>query len=236
MASTAPESHQTDLQERRLDSRAFIREALSRIATALGDDYEVELPQDITIEGTGYILTPDGKRLNFNYEKLQAGKGQFDVRGDLTVENIRLHDHLPNGRHNPHINVTVTRPAVDIARDIKRRLLPPYEAILNDALQNWRDSEARKRNIASESAKYVDASRRMLRPSQHNTPSAYSAQFHIYSNRRDSRIIYGDVLVYADHVDFNRLSNVPAAQALGIVKLLAEADGRISDDRKVGCV
>jgi hypothetical protein len=236
MATTAHDSHQTDVQERRLASRAFMREALSRIATALGDDYEVELPQDISIEGTGYILTPDGKRLNFNYEKLHAGKGQFDVRGDLTVENIRLHDYLPNGRHNPHINVTVTRAAVDIARDIKRRLLPAYEAIVNDALQNWRDSEARKRNIASESAKYVDASRGMLRPSQHNTPSAYSAQFQIYSNRRDSRIMYGDVEVCADHANFNRLSNVPAAQALQIVKLLAEADGRTGDDRKAGCV
>ena len=147
-----------------------------------------------------------------------------------------MHDHLPSGSHNPHINVTVTRPAVDIARDIKRRLLPPYEAILNDALQNWRASEARKRNIASESAKYVDASRGMLRPSQRGSPSAYSAQFHIYSNRHDSRIMYGDVAVYADHVDFNRLSNVPAAQALEIVRLLAEADGRTHDDRKEGCV
>ncbi len=118
---------------------------------------------------------------------------------------------------------------MDIARDINRRLLPEYEAIVNHALQNWRDSEAKKRNIASESAKYVEASCGMLRASQHSSPSAYSAQFHLYSNHRDRRMIYGDVTVYADHVDFNRLSNVPADQALQIVKLLAEADGRTGD-------
>lgn len=232
MLNTEYETHQTQLQQRRQDSRLFICQVLTPIATALGDDYEVELPDNMMNEGTGFIVMPDGKRLIFNYEKLNAGKGQFDVRGDLKVENISLNDHLPNGRDNPHINVTVTRSAVDIARDIKRRLLPTYEAIVNDALQNWRDSETKKRHIASESGKYVEASCGMLRPSQHTRPSAYSAQFHIHSNRRDSRIIYGDVMVYADHVDFNRLSNVPAVQALQIVKLLAEADGRTRDDTK----
>src|SRR5215217_1681096 len=236
MLNTGYERHETQLQQQRHDSRLFIRQVLTPIATALGDDYQVALPEDIMNEGTGYIVTPDGKRLNFNYEKLNAGKGQFDVRGDLTVENISLHDHLPNGRHNPHINVTVTRSAVDIARDIKRRLLPTYEAIVNDALTNWRDSEAKKRHIASESAKYVEASSGMLRPSPHNSLCAYSAQFHIHSNRRDSRIIYGDVMVYADHVDFNCLSNVPAVQALQIVKLLAEADGRTDDREKAESV
>ncbi len=97
MVSTDHESHQTDLKQSRLDSRAFMRQALTRIATALGDGYEVELPQDIMHEGTGHIVMPDGKRLNFNYEKLNAGKGQFNVRGDLTVENISLRDHLPTG-------------------------------------------------------------------------------------------------------------------------------------------
>lgn len=236
MLNTDDDRHETQLQQRRQDSRLFIRQVLTRIATALGEDYQVALPEDIMNEGTGYIVMPDGKRLNFNYEKLNAGKGQFDVRGDLTVENISLHDHVTNGRNNPHINVTVTRSAVDIARDIKRRLLPTYEAIVNDALQNWRDSEARKRHIAFESAKYIEASCGMLRPSPHNSLCAYSAQFHIHSNRRDSRIIYGDVMVYADHVDFNRLSNVPAVQALQIIKLLAEADGRIDDHTKAESV
>ena len=222
----------TDYEYQAHGSRAFMRETLTRIATALGDGYEVELPQNITHEGTGYIVMPYTKRLIFNYEKLKAGKGQFDVRGDLTVENISLRDHLPNGRQNPHINVTATRQAVDIARDIKRRLLPEYEALVNDALQNWRDSEAKKRHIASESAKYVEASCGMLRPSQHSTPSDYSAQFHVYSNHRDRRIMFGDVTVYADHVDFNRLGNIPAAQALEIVKLLAETDGRTGADTK----
>jgi hypothetical protein len=225
MVATEYETHERELQERRQQSRAFIRRTLTEIATALGDGYEVELPNDISHEGTGYIVTPDGKRLNFNYEKLNAGKGQFDVRGDLTVENISLHNHVQNGS-NPHINVTVTRPAADIARDIKRRLWPAYEAIVNTALQAWRESEARTRHIASESANYVEASCGMLRPSGHTSPSEYSAQFHISSNRRDSRIMSGTVTVYADHVEFNRLSNVPAAQALQILKLLAEADGR----------
>src|SRR5215216_6395499 len=114
MVNTEYERHETQLQQRRQDSRLFIRQVLTPIATALGDDYQVELPDDIMNEGTGYIVMSDGKRLNFNYEKLNAGKGQFDVRGNLTVENISLHDHLPNGKTNPHINVTVTRPAVDI--------------------------------------------------------------------------------------------------------------------------
>jgi len=236
MVNTDYERYETQLHQRRQDSRLFIRQVLAPIATALGDDYQVELPEDIMNEGTGYIVMPDGKRLIFNYEKLNAGKGQFDVRGDLTVEDISLHDHVPNGRKNPHINVTVTRSAVDIARDIKRRLLPPYEAIVNDALQNWRDSEAKKRHIASESAKYVEASCGMLRPSPRNTLCTYSAQFHIHSNRRDSRTMYGDVLVYADHVDFNRLSNVPAVQALQIIKLLAEADSRTDDHTKADSV
>lgn len=225
MVATEYETHERELQERRQQSRAFILRTLTPIATALGDGYEVELPKDIMNEGTGYIVTPDSKRLIFNYEKLNAGKGQFDVRGDLTVENISLHNHIRNGS-NPHINVTVTRLAADIARDIKRRLLPAYEAIVNTALQAWRESEAKKRHIASESANYVEASSGMLRPSGHTSPSEYSAQFHISSNRRDSRIMSGTVTVYADHVEFNRLSNVPAAQALQILKLLAEADGR----------
>lgn len=88
---------------------------------------------------------PDGKQLIFNYEKLNAGRGQFDVRGDLTVENISLHNHLPHGTRNPYINVTVTRPSADIARDIKRRLLPNYEAIVLAALEHWRTTEATKR-------------------------------------------------------------------------------------------
>src|SRR5690242_12921133 len=120
----------SDLQQRRQESRAFMLHTLTPIASALGQGYEVELPRDITYEGTGYIVMPDGKRLIFNYETLNAGRGQFDVRGDLTVENISLHNHLPHDKHNPHINVTVTRAPVDIARDIKRRLLPNYEAIV----------------------------------------------------------------------------------------------------------
>lgn len=235
MVNTEYETHETQLQQRRQDSRLFIRQVLTPIATALGDDYEVELPDNIMNEGTGYIVMPDGKRLIFNYEKLNAGKGQLDVRGDLVVENIRLHDHLPNGKHNPHINVTVTRSAVDIALDIKRRLLPKYEALVNDALHDWRDSEKKTRHIASESARYLEASCSMLRPSPHNGPSAYSAQFNIYSNRRDSRIMSGNVTVYADHAEFNRLTNVPAAQALQILKLLAEADGRTCDDKEEAC-
>lgn len=217
------------LQQRRQESRAFILRALTPIATALGHGYEVELPQDIRYEGTGYILMPDGKRLTFNYEKLNAGKGQFDVRGDLTVENIPLHNYLPHGKHNPHINVTVTRPSVVIARDIKRRLLPDYEAIVLASLERWRETEATKRNVVSESAKYIEASCGMLRSSPHNSESVYSAQFHISSNRRDFRIMSGTVTVYADHAEFNRLSNVPASQALQIIKLLAEADGRTGD-------
>ena len=226
MLNTQYETYETQLQQRRQQSRLFIRQSLTPIATALGEGYEVQLPEDITTEGTGYIVMPDGKRLIFYYENLNAGKGQFDVRGDLTVENIRLNDHLPNGKDNPHINVTVTRSAVDIARDIKRRLLPKFETIVNDALEHWRDSEAKKRQIASESAQYVEASCGMLRPSPHTSPSAYSAQFNIYSNRRDSHIMSGTVTVYADHAEFNRLTNVPAAHALQILKLLAEADGR----------
>jgi ketosteroid isomerase-like protein len=221
--------HDLQLQQRRQESRAFMLRALTPIATALGEGYEVELPQDITHEGTGHIVMPDGKRLTFNYEKLNAGRGQFDVRGDLTVENISLHNHLPHGKHNPHINVTVTRPPVDIARDIKRRLLPAYEAIVLASLQRWRDIEATKRNIVSESAKYIEASCGMLHSSPHNSESVYSAQFHIYSNQRDSRIISGTVTVYADHAEFNRLSNVPTSQALQIITLLAEADGRTGD-------
>ena len=220
------ETHETALRDRRQQSRTFILQALTPIATALGDGYEVELPQNIMHEGTGYIVMPDGKRLHFNYEKLNAGKGQFNIQGDLTVENISLRNHIPNGRANPHINVTVTRPAADIARDIKRRLLPAYLALVNDALQHWRESEAKTRHIASESAKYVGASCGMLRTSQITAPGPYSAQFHIYSNQSGARIMSGTVTVYADHVEFNRLSNVPADQALQIIKLLAEADGR----------
>src|SRR5215212_1720573 len=111
MVNTDYERHEIQLQQRRHDSRLFIRQVLTPIAAALGDDYQVAFPEDIMNEGTGYIVMPDDKRLNFNYEKLNAGKGQFDIRGDLTVENISLHDHLPNGRNNPHINVTVTRSA-----------------------------------------------------------------------------------------------------------------------------
>ena len=118
------ETYETALRDRRQQSRTFILQALTPIATALGGGYEVELPQNIMHEGTGYIVMPDGKRLHFNYEKLNAGKGQFNVQGDLTVENISLRDHLPNGRENPHINVTATRQPLDIARDINRRLLP----------------------------------------------------------------------------------------------------------------
>ena len=221
--------HDLQVQQRRQESRAFILRALNPIAAALGEGFEVELPQDITYEGTGYILMPDGKRLIFNYEKLNAGRGQFDVRGDLTVENISLHNHLPHGTRNPHINVTVTRPSADIARDIKRRLLPNYEAIVLAALEHWRTTEATKRNIESESTKYIEASCGMLRSAPHNRESVYSAQFHISSNRRDSRIMSGTVTVYADHAEFNRLSNVPASQALQIIRLLAEADGRTGD-------
>jgi hypothetical protein len=131
------------LQQRRQESRAFILRASTPIATALGEGYEVELPQDIMHEGTGYIIMPDGKRLIFNYEKLNAGRGQFDVRGDLTVENISLHNHLPHGKHNPHINVTVTRPSVDIARDIKRRLLPITKLLCSP---RWNTGATQKRN------------------------------------------------------------------------------------------
>ena len=45
---------------------------LAAHATALGDDYQVALTEDIMNEGTGYIVMPDGKRLNFNYEKLNT--------------------------------------------------------------------------------------------------------------------------------------------------------------------
>ena len=90
MVATEYETHERQLQERRQQSRAFILRTLTPIAAELGDGYEVELPKDIMNEGTGYIVTPDSKRLIFHYESLEMREFKLQLKISESIGEIPL--------------------------------------------------------------------------------------------------------------------------------------------------
>ena len=214
----------TELNQRRTENRTFLVRTLGAIARALGDDYRIQFPKDYMTEDYGEIVTPEGRVLEFWHGKHGAKQGQFEIRGELTVDGHKLNDYVSRQRPNPTICVTATRPAADIARDIHRRLIPEFTAVYNQALESWRASEANKRRMAVLGARFIDVSHGLI--TQHQFKKATSGTFPLYmSSVTDGSRAYGDIDVYESDVTLN-LSNVPIDLALDFIKTLAAASGR----------
>ncbi len=121
--------------------------ALTRdIATALGNGWQYIAPKDddeLTSRNR-YIVNGDRKvSVGFVWNQ----RDRVSLRG--TFDN-GLHQHLPYRAENPEITVAISRGPAVIAREIARRVLPAYDALL--AQTKARKAEAnefRRKQVAN---------------------------------------------------------------------------------------
>jgi hypothetical protein len=124
--------------------RAAVRERAPQIAAALGPDWAV----DVTADTPGvHIAHRDGRRLLFL-------RVPYNAPGRLAISGVYPPVDSVYGRDADPVQITVgvDRPAEAVAREITRRLLPGYEPLLAQAVEQaqQRAAEAAQRDHAVE--------------------------------------------------------------------------------------
>ncbi len=116
----------TAYQLEQANERKALSELAQQVASALGDGWHYLAPKDddeLTARNR-YIVNGERKvSVAFVWNQ----RDRVSLRGTF---NNGLHQHLPYRAENPEITVAISRGPAVIAREMVRRVLPAYDALL----------------------------------------------------------------------------------------------------------
>jgi hypothetical protein len=178
-----------------------------KIAEALGNGWTAQPGHH---SDDTYLSGPDGESIHL----LFSGYGnhrRIQIAGSAEPE---MYEHIPYNTHMPKITVSEDKPAIRIAGDIERRLLPLYRPLLVELFERKRsrDTFQRESNMLAQLLLGALGDGCTLRARSHQGSDAP----HIYINGAASdRAIHGDVEVRGpDSVKFEITVAAGAAVAL----------------------
>lgn len=103
------------------------------VAPLLGDEWRHVPPRDgDTTYPTAFIAGPEGRELAFHVKSWGADAGKVSIHGNYPTRDADG-DYV-SAEKLTEISVNSTRGSVAIAQEIKRRLLPAYEAAFSAAV------------------------------------------------------------------------------------------------------
>lgn len=159
------------------------------------------------------IALPD--KYNLRVSIMAADKGKLHVSGSYEHG---LLDYKPYNAQTPSINVSASKSAEIIAKDIQRRFLPAFKELVDNMRARKAATETAENARLSTARKLVDSSRGefILRSDNQGKELAEL----VPNNRR----YYGDIKIYSDSASVE-LRSLSLDQARAIVNALAE-EGR----------
>lgn len=166
------------------------------------------------------ITTPDG--FSFHIGWSEYGRDAFtrlNISGEYHAE--KLYDHIPYGAIRPSIGVSTAKSPATIAKDIERRFLPEYKALITAARERKAKSDDYANRSIANAGKLAESSGGVFsvveKSEYSNGPRTPTSNLHM----NHKSVGYGNVSVSDESVKID-LSSIPLELASRIMEVMAE--------------